>query len=59
MAKEKFEMKDSFFRYGFDSQGKIRIIENASEFLNDVHNFEIYDYEEDAIYSYVFNSPMC
>lgn len=54
--KEKFEMKDSFLRYGFDSQGKIRIIENASKFLNEVHDFEIYDYEEDAIYSYVCNS---
>ena len=54
--KDKLEMKDSFFRYGFDSQGKIRIIENASKFLNEIHHFEVYDYEENAIYSYVCNS---
>lgn len=53
--REKFEMKDNYYKYFFDAEGRIRIIVNPSEFLQKEYDFKLYEYQKEQIYSYICN----
>lgn len=49
-------MRDNCYIYYFDDKNKIRLVENASEFLDKIYYFTLYDYKENEVYSCRCNS---
>lgn len=48
----KIEMKDGYCVYGYDKDGRIRLVEHAVTSLKKFYDFECYDYEGEIIYKY-------
>lgn len=50
---DEIEMKDGYCVYGFDEEGRIRLIERACTSFKNFYDFECYDYIGDKIYEYL------
>ncbi|MCD7836479.1 MAG: hypothetical protein LUG83_07525 [Lachnospiraceae bacterium] len=46
------EMKDGYCVYGYDEEGRIRLVEHACTSFEKFYNFECYDYVGEKVYAY-------